>query len=254
MQLVIHAPLGARINRAWGLALRKRFCRSFDFELQASADDNGIVLSLGPQHSFPLEQMFRMLNSQNGESLLIQALLAVPMFKIRWRWNITRALAVLRQNKGKKVPPHLQRFRADDLLSSVFPMASACLENVVGDIEIPDHPLVKQTVYDCLHEAMDLNRWLDILSQIERGEVELVGRDTREPSPFSHQLLNANPYAFSRSGRPWKSGGLELFSRVGRKGRMRPEICRGSIRRRLPWSWPTPGRWCAMRMNFATRC
>jgi ATP-dependent Lhr-like helicase len=196
MQLVIHAPLGARINRAWGLALRKRFCRSFDFELQASADDNGIVLSLGPQHSFPLEQMFRMLNSQNGESLLVQALLAVPMFKIRWRWNITRALAVLRQDKGKKVPPHLQRFRADDLLSSVFPMASACLENVVGDIEIPDHPLVKQTVYDCLHEAMDLDRWLHLLSEIEKGEVELVGRDTREPSPFSHQLLNANPYAF----------------------------------------------------------
>lgn len=196
MQLVIHAPLGARINRAWGLALRKRFCRSFDFELQASADDNGVVLSLGPQHSFPLEQMFRMLNPQNGESLLVQALLAVPMFKIRWRWNITRALAVLRQDKGKKVPPHLQRFRADDLLSAVFPMASACLENVVGDIEIPDHPLVKQTVYDCLHEAMDLDRWLDLLARIERGEVELVGRDTREPSPFSHQLLNANPYAF----------------------------------------------------------
>jgi len=196
MQMVIHSPLGARINRAWGLAMRKRFCRSFDFELQASADDNGIVLSLGPQHSFPLEQMFTMLNQRNGEPLLIQALLAVPMFQVRWRWNTTRALAVLRSQGGKKVPPPLQRFRADDLLSAVFPASTQCLEHVVGDIELPDHPLVNQTVYDCLHEAMDLPRWLGILADIEEGRIELVARDTREPSPFCYEILNANPYAF----------------------------------------------------------
>jgi ATP-dependent Lhr-like helicase len=196
MQLVVHSPLGARINRAWGLALRKRFCRSFDFELQAAADDDGIVLSLGPQHSFPIDALFKMLNTGNGEYLLKQALLAAPMFLTRWRWNATRALAVLRQQGGKRVPPPLQRMRAEDLLASVFPQTVGCLENHHGDIEIPDHPLVEQTVLDCLHEAMDLDRWLALLGQIERGEIELVARDTREPSPFSHKLLNANPYAF----------------------------------------------------------
>jgi ATP-dependent Lhr-like helicase len=196
MQLVIHSPFGARINRAWGLAMRKRFCRSFDFELQASADNNGIVLSLGPQHSFPLEQMFRMLNPTNGPQLLKQAMLAVPMFQVRFRWNATRALAVLRQRGGKRVPPPLQRFRADDFLASVFPAQVACLENVVGDIEIPDHPLVNQTVHDCLHEAMDVHRWVEVLAGIQSGAIELVPRDTREPSPFSYELLNAYPYAF----------------------------------------------------------
>jgi ATP-dependent Lhr-like helicase len=196
MQLVIHSPFGARINRAWGLALRKRFCRSFDFELQASADDNGIVLSLGPQHSFPIEQMFKMLNQQNAEQMLVQALLAVPMFRIRWRWNATRSLAVLRQRGGKKVPPPLQRFRADDLLTAVFPAQTACQENVTGDIEVPDHPLVNQTVFDCLHEAMDLDGWLNLLAEIEAGRSQLVAKDTYEPSPFSHEILNANPYAF----------------------------------------------------------
>ncbi|MBI1904603.1 MAG: DEAD/DEAH box helicase [Planctomycetia bacterium] len=196
MQLVIHAPLGSRINRAWGLALRKRFCRSFNFELQAAADDNGIVLSLGPQHSFPLEQMFKLVNPGNARLILEQALLDAPMFQVRWRWNATRALAILRQQGGKKVPPAILRMRTDDLLSAVFPMATACLENVVGDIEIPDHPLVQQTVHDCLHEAMDFDRWFDVLRQVQSGEIEVVGRDTREPSPFSYQILNANPYAF----------------------------------------------------------
>jgi ATP-dependent helicase Lhr and Lhr-like helicase len=196
MQLVIHAPFGARINRAWGLALRKCFCRTFDFELQASADDNGIVLSIGPQHSFPLDRMFTLLNSEIAEQVLIQALLAVPMFGVRWRWNVTRSLAVLRQRGGKKVPPHFQRFKAEDLLTAVFPMQTACIEHRTGDLEPPDHPLVRQTVHDCLHEAMDLPGWLEILRQIESGQIELVGRDTREPSPFSHQLINANVYAF----------------------------------------------------------
>jgi ATP-dependent helicase Lhr and Lhr-like helicase len=196
MELVIHAPFGARINRAWGLALRKCFCRTFDFELQASADDNGIVLSIGPNHSFPIEQLFNMLNSRNGEKLLVQALLAVPMFGIRWRWNVTRSLAVLRQRGGKKVPPPIQRFRADDLLTAVFPMQTACFEHRTGDLEPPDHPLIHQTVHDCLHEAMDLDGWNRLLDEIEAGHVQLIARDTREPSPFSHQLLNANPYAF----------------------------------------------------------
>ena len=196
MQLVIHAPLGARINRAWGLALRKRFCRSFDFELQASADDDGIVLSLGPQHSFPIEQLFGMLRRDNAESLLRQALLAVPMFNIRWRWNLNRALVVLRQQGGRRVPPPLQRFRSDDLLSAVFPLQTACLENVTGDIEIPDQPLVRQTVHDCLHEAMDVERWLALLDDVAAGRVKLVARDSREPSPFCYERLNAQPYAF----------------------------------------------------------
>jgi ATP-dependent Lhr-like helicase len=196
MELVIHAPFGVRINRAWGLALRKCFCRTFDFELQASADDNGIVLSIGPNNSFPIEQLFDMLNSRNAEKILVQALLAVPMFGIRWRWNVTRALAVLRQRGGKKVPPQLQRFRADDLLTAVFPMQTACFEHRTGDLEPPDQPLVSQTVHDCLHEAMDLDGWRKILDEIEAGQIQLIARDTREPSPFSHQLLNANPYAF----------------------------------------------------------
>ena len=196
MQLVVHAPFGARINRAWGLAMRKRFCRSFDFELQASADDNGFVLSLGPQHSFPIDHLFKFLNRQNAEHNLTQALLAAPMFQVRWRWNITRALVVLRNQAGKRVPPALQRFRSDDLLTSVFPAQTACLENRPEDVEIPDHPLVVQTVYDCLHEAMDLDRWLKLIGEIQDDAIELIARDTREPSPFSYELLNANPYAF----------------------------------------------------------
>jgi ATP-dependent Lhr-like helicase len=196
MQLVIHAPFGARINRAWGLALRKCFCRTFDFELQAIADDNGIVLSVGPQQSFPLEQMFTLLDSSIAESVLVQALLAAPMFGVRWRWNVTRALAVLRYRGGKKVPPHLQRFRAEDLLTAVFPTQTACFEHRTGDLEPPDHPLVRQTVHDCLHEVMDFDGWLAVLREMEAGRIKLVARDTREPSPFSHQLINSNPYTF----------------------------------------------------------
>jgi ATP-dependent Lhr-like helicase len=196
MQLVVHAPFGTRINRAWGLAMRKRFCRSFDFELQASADDNGIVLSLGAQHSFPLEQMYKLVPSHVARDVLVQAFLAVPMFKNRWRWNVTRALQMKRADKGQRVPPHLQRMRAEDLLSAVFPAQTACQENVVGDIEIPDHPIVKQTVHDCLNEASDMDGLLGVLRDIESGNIETVGLDSREPSPFAHELLNAHPYAF----------------------------------------------------------
>ncbi|MDP6447423.1 MAG: DEAD/DEAH box helicase, partial [Pirellulaceae bacterium] len=141
-------------------------------------------------------QLFKMLTAENGRHLLMQALLAAPMFQVRWRWNVTRALAVLRRQAGKKVPPHLQRFRADDLLAAAFPETVGCLENHHGDVEIPDHPYVRQTMHDCLHEAMDVDRWINLLESIENKQTELVPRDTREPSPFAHQLLNANPYAF----------------------------------------------------------
>src|SRR5262249_14771684 len=155
MQLVVHAPFGARINRAWGLSLRKRFCRTFNFELQAAATDNGIVISLGEQHSFPLDLVFEFLNSASVETVLTQAMLDSPMFTARWRWNASRALAVLRFSRGRKVPPPIQRMRSDDLLAAVFPDQAACGENLVGmDIRIPDHPLVSETIRDCLYEAM----------------------------------------------------------------------------------------------------
>jgi len=200
MQMVIHAPFGMRLTRAWGLAMRKRFCRSFDFELQASADDDGIVLSLGPQHSFPLESMFGMLTPRNIQEMFEQAVLAVPIFQNRWRWNATRALQVLRSRNGKKVPPALQRFRSEDLLTAVFPKLTGCQENVVGDIELPDHPLVRQTMDDCLYEAHDIEALRAVLDRIQRGEITLYARDTREPSPFSYELLNSNPYAFLDGG------------------------------------------------------
>ena len=196
MQLVIHAPFGARINRAWGLSLRKRFCRTFNFELQAAATDNGIVISLGEQHSFPLETVFAFLNPRTVEDVLRQALLDSPMFEARWRWNASRALAVLRFTGGRKVPPPIQRMRSDDLLAAVFPDQAACGENLVGDIRIPDHPLVYETIRDCLHEAMDLGRLKTLLADIEEGRIETVAADSAEPSPFSHEILNANPYAF----------------------------------------------------------
>ena len=196
MQLVLHAPLGSRINRAWGLALRKRFCRSFNFELQAAATDNGIVISLSDQHSFPLDSVFSFLSPRNAREVLIQALLAVPLFGTRWRWTATRALQVRRFSGGRKVPPPLQRLWADDLLAAVFPEQAACLEHIHGDIELPGHPLVRETVDDCLTEAMDVEGLEAILSGIESGEIECLAIDTREPFPLSHEILNANPYAF----------------------------------------------------------
>ncbi len=196
MQLVIHSPLGGRINRAWGLALRKRFCVSFDFELQAAATDDGIVISLGQPHSFPLDDVFRFVPSGQSEEILVQALLDRPMFEVRWRWNATRSLAVLRRAAGKKVPPHLVKLRVGDLLSVVFPQAQACQENIVGPREVPDHPLVFETVRDCLVEALDAAGLRALCERIERGEVTVLARDTVEPSPLCHELINANPYAF----------------------------------------------------------
>jgi ATP-dependent Lhr-like helicase len=196
MQLVLHAPLGGRINRAWGLALRKKFCRTFDFELQAAATDDGIVISLGQPHSFPLDTVFGYVPSHQAEDLLVQALLDRPMFEIRWRWNVTRSLTVLRRRAGKRIAPHLIKMRAADTLSVVFPAAQACAENIPGDREIPDHPLVFETIRDCLVEAMDAAGLRAMIERLERGEIRVLARDTVEPSPLSHELLNANPYAF----------------------------------------------------------
>jgi len=196
MQLVLHAPFGSRVNRAWGLALRKKFCRSFNFELQAAATEEGVLLSLGPQHSFPLDDVFRYLHPNTLRDTLIQALLDSPMFPTRWRWNATISLAVLRQRAGRRTPAPLQRMEADDLMAAAFPDAAACLENIAGDREIPDHPLVQQTVEDCLTEAMNLPELVPIIERIFAGEITCVSRDTPEPSVLCHELLNARPYAF----------------------------------------------------------
>ena len=196
MQLVIHSPFGIRLNRAWGLALRKRFCRSFNFELQAAATDDAIVLSLGTQHSFPLEEVFHYLNSRSVRELLVQALLDAPMFAIRWRWNVTRALALPRQRGGHKVPAPLQRMESENLLAAVFPDQLACLENIAGDRVVPDHPLVRQTIEDCLTEAMDVEGLITLLERIESGFVQCVARDLPEPSPLAHEIIHARPYAF----------------------------------------------------------
>lgn len=194
--LVIHSPFGACVNRGWGLALRKRFCRSFNFELQAAANEDAILLSMGPTHSFPLSDVFDFLSSTSVREVLVQALLDSPMFGTRWRWNLNRSLAVPRYRGGRKNPPMLQRIQADDLLAVVFPDQLACLENIQGDREVPDHPMVQQTIFDCLHDAMDIDGLEELLRRIERNEVAIVARDVREPSPMSQQIINAAPYAF----------------------------------------------------------
>jgi ATP-dependent Lhr-like helicase len=196
MHLVLHSPFGIRINRAFGLALRKRFCRSFNVELQAAANDDAIVLSLGPMHSFALADVFGFVRSRTAGDVLVQALLAAPMFNVRWRWNASRALAIPRFAGGKKVPPRFQRMLADDLLACAFPDQVACAENLSGEREVPDHPLVRQSIYDCLHEAMDLDGLLALLERIERGEVACIARDLSEPSLLAQEVLNARPYAF----------------------------------------------------------
>jgi ATP-dependent Lhr-like helicase len=196
MQLVVHAPFGSRINRAWGLALRKRFCRSFNLELQAAATDNGLVISLSEQHAFPLDIIFGFLAPDTVEDVLTQALLASPMFTARWRWNASRALAIPRFLGGAKVPPPIQRMRADDLMAAVFPDQAACAENLEGEIRIPDHPLVRETIGNCLYEAMDLHGLQQVLRNIRAGVIRTVAIETPEPSVFSHEILNANPYAY----------------------------------------------------------
>jgi ATP-dependent helicase Lhr and Lhr-like helicase len=196
MQLVIHAPFGGRINKAWGLALRKRFCRSFNFELQAAATDNGLNIALAEQHSFPLADVFQFLQAETVKPILEQASLPSPIFGTRWRWDASRALALLRFQNGKKVPPQIQRIRSDDLLASVFPDVAACPENLEGDVEIPNHPLVSEVMKDVLTEAMDLEGLQRLLRGISDGGIRCMAVDTPVPSQFSHEILNANPYAY----------------------------------------------------------
>ncbi len=196
MQLVVHSPFGSRLNRAWGLALRKRFCRKFNFELQAAATEDAIVLSLGLTHSFPLDEVARYLHSGSARDVLTQALLAAPMFAVRWRWNAACALAILRARGGKKIAPQLQRMQAEDLLAVVFPDQLACAENIIGKREIPDHPLAQQTVNDCLTEAMDIDALEQLLLDLEANNRRVHVRDLTEPSPLAQEILNARPYAF----------------------------------------------------------
>jgi ATP-dependent Lhr-like helicase len=197
MQVVVHAPFGARLNRALGLSLRKRFCATFDFELQAAASDDAVLLSLGPQHSFPLADVPHFLSSRSVEEVLTKAALLAPMFAVRWRWNLNRSLMVLRFKGGRKNPPPIQRMEADDIMAAVFPALVACQnENPTGPIQIPDHPLVRQTMYDCLHEVMDVDGLRELVESIEAGSVQVTCRDTSEPSVLAHEILNGHPYTF----------------------------------------------------------
>ncbi len=196
MQLILHAPFGGRVNKAWGLALRKRFCRGFNFELQAAATDNGINISLAEQHSFPLADVFKFLTEHTAKDLLEQASITSPIFKNRWRWAAGRSLQLLRMQKGKRIAPQIQRTRSDDLMANVFPQAAACFETIVGDIQIPDHPLVREVMKDVLQEAMDLEGLREILRGIDDGSIQCLAVDTPNPSVFAHELLNAMPYAY----------------------------------------------------------
>lgn len=196
MHMVVHSPFGSRLNRAWGLSLRKRFCKKFNFELQAAATEDAIILSLGATHSFPLKEVYDYLNPKTVRHVLIQALLDAPMFEIRWRWNASRALAVLRRRAGQKIPPQIQRSNSEDLVALIFPDQLACFENIPGEREVPDHPLVNQTIHDCLTEAMDIEELEALLSRIKKRELKLEAVDLREPSPLSAEILAAKPYAF----------------------------------------------------------
>ncbi|HEY6722724.1 MAG TPA: DEAD/DEAH box helicase, partial [Polyangiaceae bacterium] len=196
MQLVVHSPYGARVNRGLGLLLRKRFCRSFDFELQAAANDDAIVLSLGPQHGFALDDLAEFLSPKGIEQALVHAVLPTPMFQARWRWNLNRSLLVLRYKGGRKNPPPIQRMESDDIMASVFPSLAACQDNASGPREIPDHPIVNQTLHDCMTEAMDLAALTRLLAAIAEGSVTLALRDTTEPSLLSHEIINGRPYTF----------------------------------------------------------
>jgi ATP-dependent Lhr-like helicase len=196
MHFVIHSVYGSRINKAWGLALRKRFCRRFNFELQAAADENNIVLSLGPTHSFPLREPAGYLKAETVQTVLTQALLAAPMFPTRWRWVANTALAVPRNRAGKKVPAPFQRNDAEDLIAVIFPDQLACFENIAGDREVPDHPLVNQTLWDCLHELMDVDGLKQVLCGIENGSITIITRDLTSPSPMAQEIISAKPYAF----------------------------------------------------------
>ncbi len=241
MQLILHAPFGGRINKAWGLALRKRFCRGFNFELQAAATDNGINICLAEQHSFPLSDVFHFLSANTVGELLEQASIASPIFKTRWRWDASRSLQLLRFQKGRKVAPQIQRIRSDDLLASVFPQAAACFENIEGDIQIPDHPLVQEVMRDVLQEAMDLDGLKAVIEAMHDGRIRCVAVDTTTPSAFAHELINAKPYAFlddagleERRTRAVQLRGVLPDSELGEAGRLSQEAI-DEIRQEI---WP----------------
>ena len=243
MQLIVHAPLGARINRAWGLALRKRFCRTFDFELQAAATDEGINLSLGPQHSFPLGDIFDFLSPPSCEEVLIQAVLPSPLFGTRWRWDAPRSLALLRHTGGRKVPAPIQRMRAADLLAAVFPAQVACQDNAPGgDIEVPDHPLVFETVRDCLTEALDVEGLKAVLAAMERDEVQVLARESAQPSVFAHQILNCMPYAFLDNAplEERRARAVTLRRALPEDARELGALDRAAIEREAAAVWPAP--------------
>ena len=229
-QLVIHSPFGSRLNRAWGLALRKRFCRKFNFELQAAATEDAIILSLSTSHSFPLDDVAKYLHSNSVKDVLIQAVLDAPMFGVRWRWNASTALALPRYAGGKRVAPQLQRMKSEDLLASVFPDQVACAENLVGEREIPDHPLVAQTLHDCLEEAMDIGGLIALLKRVESGAATVAARDLTAPSPLAAEVLGARPYAYlddapleERRTQAVMSRGHGDPDRAGDLGRLDPE-------------------------------
>jgi ATP-dependent Lhr-like helicase len=242
-QLVIHSPFGSRINKAWGLALRKRFCRKFNFELQAAATEDAIILSLSTSHSFPLIEVMSYLHSSSAEQVLVQALLDAPLFPARFRWNATTALALPRFVGGRKVAPQLQRMKSEDLMATVFPDQVACLENIVGERQVPDHPLVAQTLQDCLHEAMDVDGWLALLRGLESGEVQVTARDLTGPSPFTAEVLGARPYAFlddapleERRTRAVQARGLGEVRESGDLGRLDPAAIDAAAEN----AWPQP--------------
>ncbi|SRR5579875_1130938 len=243
MQLIIHSPFGSRLNRAWGLALRKRFCRSFNFELQAAATEDAIVLSLSTSHSFPLDEVARYLHSNSVREVLTQALLDAPMFALRFRWNAASALALPRFAGGTKVPPQIQRMKSEDLLATVFPDQVACLENIVGARRIPDHPLVAQTLRDCLYDAMDLDGLVALLKKLESGEARIVARDLTAPSQLAAEVLGARPYAFlddapleERRTQAVASRGFADARRAEDLGRLDPDAI-AAVREE---AWPAP--------------
>jgi ATP-dependent Lhr-like helicase len=244
MQLIIHSPFGSRINRAWGLALRKRFCRKFNFELQAAATEDNIVLSLTTAHSFDLADVARYLHSNSVRQVLIQALIDAPMFTTRWRWTAGISLALPRFRGGRKVPPQIARMNAEDLMVSVFPDQVACAENLVGEREIPDHPLVNQTITDCLTEAMDLKGLEHLLKRIESGAIRIVAKDLNEPSPLALEVLSARPYAYLDDAPLEERRTQAVMARrflapevASDLGRLDPE----AIERVREESWPDPG-------------
>ena len=195
--LVVHSPHGARVNRALGLALRKRFCVTFDFELQAAADDDTICIALGPHHSFPLDSVMKMVRRANVRDVLTQAVLPLPMLSVRWRWNTARALVLRRSMNGQRRPIHLQRMEADDLMAATWPSLAACQENApAGPIAIPDHILVRQTIADVLFEPLDVARLEQLLARLEAGEITVHCVDTVEPSLLAHGIINGRPYTF----------------------------------------------------------